>query len=62
MKVPFADLAAQHQEIRKEIDRAIKNVLKNNDYILGEDVRLFEEEFASAQARPRFFWPWQAWI
>ncbi len=46
MKVPFIDLTPQHKEIKKEIDKIIKSVIKKNDFILGEETRLFEKEFA----------------
>jgi dTDP-4-amino-4,6-dideoxygalactose transaminase len=46
MKIPFSDLNAQHKEINSQIDKAIKNVIKRSDFILGEDVGCFEEEFA----------------
>lgn len=46
MKVPFIDLAIQHKKIKPEIETAIGNVLKRNDFILGQDVALFQEEFA----------------
>lgn len=46
MLIPFIDLTPQHKEIKKEIDKAIKTVIKKNDFILGEDVQLFEKEFA----------------
>ncbi len=45
--VPFVDLTAQYASIRQEIDAAIQNVLENADFILGEDVTAFEEEFAA---------------
>jgi len=46
VRIPFIDLGAQHKEIKKELDRVIKKVMERNDFILGEDVRLFEKEFA----------------
>lgn len=46
MSVPFIDLTAQRLPIAAEINAAIARVLDSNAYILGEDVRLFEEEFA----------------
>jgi len=46
VKVPFADLSLQHREVKKEIALAINKVMQRNDYILGEDVRAFEGEFA----------------
>lgn len=46
MKVPFVDLQAQYRTIAPEINAAIQRVLDRSDYILGEEVRLFEEDFA----------------
>ncbi len=48
MQVPFADLTASYESQKKEIDRAIQHVLASGYYILGEEVRHFEEEFAAA--------------
>lgn len=47
MKVPFVDLKAQYEFIKEEIDGAIQEVVKSSDFVLGEEVRLFENEFAS---------------
>ena len=44
--VPFVDLGAQYQAIATEIDHAISKVIQDADFILGLEVRLFEEEFA----------------
>ena len=46
MKVPFLDLRAQHATIRHEIIPAIHRVINSADFILGEEVDMFEEEFA----------------
>ena len=46
-QVPFVDLSAQYAAIAPEVDEAIKKVLRNTDFILGQEVRLFEEEFAA---------------
>jgi len=46
MKIPFLDLNSQNKEIKREMDVAISKIIKKSDFILGEDVRLFEEEFA----------------
>ncbi len=46
MKIPFVDLQAQYKTIAPEVDAAIRGVLDRGDYILGEEVRLFEEDFA----------------
>ncbi len=51
--VPFVDLGAQLKGIRPEIDEAIAGVLERGDYILGESVELFEQEFA-AYCQSRF--------
>ena len=46
MKVPMADLRAQYQSIRHEIDDAVHAVMENGRFILGENVRALEEEVA----------------
>jgi dTDP-4-amino-4,6-dideoxygalactose transaminase len=46
IEVPFVDLQAQYRTIAQEINAAIQGVLDRSDYILGEEVRLFEEDFA----------------
>src|SRR5256885_17271678 len=45
-QVPFVDLAAQYRKIASEVDAAISKVVRETDFILGREVRLFEEEFA----------------
>jgi len=47
MRIPLVDLKAQYLSIKDEIDEAIGRVLNNCNFILGEEVRLFEEEFAA---------------
>ena len=44
--VPFVDLGVQYRAISAEIDDAISKVIQDADFILGREVRLFEEEFA----------------
>jgi dTDP-4-amino-4,6-dideoxygalactose transaminase len=46
-EIPFVDLTAQYAEISDEIDGAIDRILRTSDFILGPDVRDFEEEFAT---------------
>jgi dTDP-4-amino-4,6-dideoxygalactose transaminase len=46
MKVPFVDLYAQYLSIKKEIDEAIENTIKNSSYIGGQAVKDFEAAFA----------------
>ena len=44
--VPLVDLRAQRSSISTEIEAAIARAVGRCDYILGEDVELFEREFA----------------
>lgn len=46
MNVPFVDLAAQYRTIQAEADAAVAGVLSKSDFVLGEAVDAFEEEFA----------------
>jgi len=43
----FNDLKQKYLYLQEEIDLAIKSVLKSGQYILGEQVKNFEKEFAS---------------
>ena len=45
--VPFLDLAAQHDEIREELDQAWHQVTGANAFIGGAHVEQFESEFSS---------------
>lgn len=47
LEVPLVDLSAQYRSIASEIDQAISAVLHGADFILGRDVRLFEQKFAT---------------
>ena len=47
VKVPFLDLGMQYRSIQQEIHQAIAKVLESTQFVLGEEVALFEEEFAS---------------
>lgn len=44
--VPFGDALRQYQALQAELDAAIARVLHSGWYILGAEVRAFEEEFA----------------
>jgi dTDP-4-amino-4,6-dideoxygalactose transaminase len=46
-RVPFVNLAIQHDGMRDEIATALSRVISTSDFILGEDVRRFEAEFAA---------------
>lgn len=47
VKIPFVDLQTQYRSIADEVHAAITPVMENTRFILGEEVRLFEQEFAS---------------
>lgn len=47
MKVPFLDLKRQYSAIKKEIDEAVFSVLSNTQFILGPEVKSFEEKVAA---------------
>ncbi|MEL0238284.1 MAG: DegT/DnrJ/EryC1/StrS family aminotransferase [Gammaproteobacteria bacterium] len=40
----FIDLGCQQSKIREKIDKAISNVLDHGNYIMGPEVRLFEDD------------------
>ncbi|AWX58576.1 DegT/DnrJ/EryC1/StrS family aminotransferase [Brevibacillus brevis] len=44
--IPFLDLKAINAQYEMEIEREIKKVISSGWYVLGEEVRLFEREFA----------------
>lgn len=46
MKIAFVDLKSQYNEIKTELDSAIKKVINSSQFILGEEGDLFEREFA----------------
>ncbi|NJO84075.1 MAG: DegT/DnrJ/EryC1/StrS family aminotransferase [Blastochloris sp.] len=45
--IPFVDLKAQHAPISAEISEAVHRVIQKTNFILGDEVSLFEEEFAA---------------
>jgi dTDP-4-amino-4,6-dideoxygalactose transaminase len=45
--IPIIDLKSQYASIEEEIQRAIAKVLQSSQFILGEEVQKFEEEFSS---------------
>ena len=47
MPIPLVDLKAQYQAIKPEIDTAIARVIGHSGFILGEEVRRFEADFAA---------------
>ena len=47
MKVPFLDVGAGYRELREELDAAYGRVMESGQYILGDEVEAFEEEWAA---------------
>jgi dTDP-4-amino-4,6-dideoxygalactose transaminase len=45
--IPMVDLAGQYQALCPQLEAAVKRVLAGGWYILGEEVRAFEAEFAA---------------
>ena len=46
MYVPYLDLAAAHEEVRLDIDRAIAAVIDRGSFVLGQAGAAFERELA----------------
>lgn len=46
MTIPLVDLKRQYASIKEEIDEAVLGAIASTQYILGEDVGRFEEEWA----------------
>ncbi len=44
--IPFVDLKAQYHSIKSEVDAAVLGVLESTAFVLGGEVKQFEEEFA----------------
>lgn len=47
MTIPLNDLGRHHTPLREAIDAAVKRVLDRGQFILGDEVRCFEQEFAA---------------
>ena len=47
MPIPLVNLQQQHDELYDEVRDAIDRVIDRNDFILGSEVKTFEEEFAA---------------
>jgi dTDP-4-amino-4,6-dideoxygalactose transaminase len=46
MEVPMLDLSRQYASVRREVLAAVARVCDSQHYILGEEVKAFEREFA----------------
>ena len=45
-KIPYVNLAAQHLPIKNELIEAFSSVLEHGKFILGDEVRQFEQKFS----------------
>jgi dTDP-4-amino-4,6-dideoxygalactose transaminase len=45
-RVPYVNLALQHQPLRAELLEAVERVIRSGRFILGEEVEAFEQQFA----------------
>jgi len=45
--IPLVDLAAQHRQIAEEVARGFAGILETTSFILGKEVKQFEEAFAA---------------
>jgi len=45
-KIPFVDLVRQHNTIKDDIAKAMDKVIGNSSFTVGEELNLFEQEFA----------------
>ncbi|AFZ46204.1 Glutamine--scyllo-inositol transaminase [Cyanobacterium stanieri PCC 7202] len=48
LNIPFVDLSWQNEPLLADIDGAIRDVIRRGDFILGQEVRKFEKDFAQA--------------
>ncbi|MGO1470916.1 MAG: DegT/DnrJ/EryC1/StrS family aminotransferase, partial [Tissierella sp.] len=46
MNIPLIDLKAQYENLKDELDKVTLDVLSSSKYIMGENVKKFEEEFS----------------
>jgi dTDP-4-amino-4,6-dideoxygalactose transaminase len=51
--IPLMSLAKQHKALSRELKRAVGEVLDSGVFIMGPQVRAFEQEFAQALGLPR---------
>jgi len=46
MNIPFVDLGTQHRELEEELLGAVASVVESSQFILGDELSAFEDEFA----------------
>lgn len=51
--IPLIDIGAQYRELKEELDAAVARTWETSQFILGDEVTAFEEEFAAC-CRARF--------
>lgn len=54
MRVPLVDLKAQYLSIKDEVDQAVARVLESGNYVMGQEVESFEEEWAEYCGRAKY--------
>ena len=47
MKISLIDLTRQHNELSDDINEAVSNIFQKSSFIMGENVKNFEQEFSS---------------
>jgi dTDP-4-amino-4,6-dideoxygalactose transaminase len=47
VELPLVDLGRQYRSIKDEVDAALLDAVASTDYVLGEELARFEEEFAA---------------
>ncbi|NIX75694.1 DegT/DnrJ/EryC1/StrS family aminotransferase [Microvirga terricola] len=45
--IPLIDLKAQYRSVQEPLEKAVLEVLRSGDYVLGDPVRQFEQDFAA---------------
>src|SRR5436190_969640 len=45
--IPFLSLSTQHDRIRDELEKSFKKLMKGGTFVLGEEVKAFEKEYAA---------------
>ena len=48
IKIPFVNLEIQHQAIQAQLQKAIQDVISQDNFVLGKALAEFEAAFASA--------------
>jgi len=52
LRIPFIDIASSYRQTRRDIQRSLKRLFQDSDFVLGRDVRSFEEKFAQYVGSP----------